>query len=277
MVTGHSALRRVLSTSILVFTAGLFLTPLIWMISSSLKPTYAVLAVPPTLLPNPVKWSNYPEALSIVPFGRFMLNSLFISVVTVIGHLFSCTLIAYGFARLRAPGKDVLFWIVLATMMLPYPVTMVPTFMLFHALGWIDTFLPLTVPAFFGSPFYIFLLRQFFLTLPPELEDAARIDGANTLQIITGIVVPLSGPAMATVAIFTFQATWNDFLGPLIYLGNQRLFTVTLGLNQFRQSYTTDWAYLMAASLVTMLPIVIIFLIGQKYFVQGIALTGMKG
>jgi multiple sugar transport system permease protein len=277
MVTGHSALRRVLSTSILVFTAGLFLTPLIWMISSSLKPTYAVLAVPPTLLPNPVKWSNYPEALSIVPFGRFMLNSLFISVVTVIGHLFSCTLIAYGFARLRAPGKDVLFWIVLATMMLPYPVTMVPTFMLFHALGWIDTFLPLTVPAFFGSPFYIFLLRQFFLTLPPELEDAARIDGANTLQIITGIVVPLSGPAMATVAIFTFQATWNDFLGPLIYLGNQRLFTVTLGLNQFRQSYTTDWAYLMAASLVTMLPIVVIFLIGQKYFVQGIALTGMKG
>jgi multiple sugar transport system permease protein len=277
MVTGHSALRRVLSTSILVFTAGLFLTPLIWMISSSLKPTYAVLAVPPTLLPNPVKWSNYPEALSIVPFGRFMLNSLFISVVTVIGHLFSCTLIAYGFARLRAPGKDVLFWIVLATMMLPYPVTMVPTFMLFHALGWIDTFLPLTVPAFFGSPFYIFLLRQFFLTLPPELEDAARIDGANTLQIITRIVVPLSGPAMATVAIFTFQATWNDFLGPLIYLGNQRLFTVTLGLNQFRQSYTTDWAYLMAASLVTMLPIVVIFLIGQKYFVQGIALTGMKG
>jgi ABC-type glycerol-3-phosphate transport system permease component len=277
MVTGHSALRRVLSTSILVFTAGLFLTPLIWMISSSLKPTYAVLAVPPTLLPNPVKWSNYPEALSIVPFGRFMLNSLFISVVTVIGHLFSCTLIAYGFARLRAPGRDALFWVVLATMMLPYPVTMVPTFMLFHALGWIDTFLPLTVPAFFGSPFYIFLLRQFFLTLPPELEDAARIDGANTLQIITRIVVPLSGPAMATVAIFTFQATWNDFLGPLIYLGNQRLFTVTLGLNQFRQSYTTDWAYLMAASLVTMLPIVVIFLIGQKYFVQGIALTGMKG
>src|SRR5581483_3026326 len=277
MVTGHSALRRVLSTSILVFTAGLFLTPLIWMISSSLKPTYAVLAVPPTLLPNPVKWSNYPEALSIVPFGRFMLNSLFVSVVAVTFKKYSCTLIAYGFARLRAPGRDALFWVVLATMMLPYPVTMVPTFMLFHALGWIDTFLPLTVPAFFGSPFYIFLLRQFFLTLPPELEDAARIDGANTLQIITRIVVPLSGPAMATVAIFTFQATWNDFLGPLIYLGNQRLFTVTLGLNQFRQSYTTDWAYLMAASLVTMLPIVVIFLIGQKYFVQGIALTGMKG
>ncbi len=277
MIVRQPRTRQVCSTAILVFVAGLFVIPLLWMLSSSLKPSYAVLEVPPSLFPNPVKWSNYPEALSIVPFGRFMMNSFFLSVITVVGHLFSCTLIAYGFARLRAPGKNALFWIVLATMMLPYPVTMVPTFMLFHALGWIDTFLPLTVPAFFGSPFYIFLLRQFFLTLPPELEDAARIDGANTAQIITRIIVPLSGPALATVAIFTFQATWNDFLGPLIYLGNQQLYTVTLGLNQFRQSYTTDWAYLMAASLVTMLPVLVIFVIGQKYFIQGIALTGSKG
>jgi multiple sugar transport system permease protein len=271
------ALSKALSMAILLFVAALFLIPLLWMFSSSLKPSYAVLEVPPTLLPNPVRWSNYPEALSIVPFGRFIRNSFFLSVITVIGHLFSCTLVAYGFARLRAPGKNALFWVVLATMMLPYPVTMVPAFMLFHALGWIDTFLPLTVPAFFGSPFYIFLLRQFFLTLPPELEDAARIDGANTLQVITRIVVPLSGPALATVAIFTFQATWNDFLGPLIYLGNQQLYTVPLGLNQFRQSYTTDWAYLMAASLVTMLPVLVVFVIGQRYFIQGIALSGLKG
>ncbi|HVO41091.1 MAG TPA: carbohydrate ABC transporter permease [Aggregatilineales bacterium] len=277
MISGQSRLWRGISTALLVFVAFIFLIPLLWMISSSLKPSYAVLDVPPSLFPNPVKWSNYPEAMSIVPFGRFMLNSFFISVVTVVGHLVSCTLIAYGFARLRAPGKDVLFWIVLGTMMLPYPVTMVPVFMLFHALGWIDTFLPLTVPAFFGSPFYIFLLRQFFMTLPPELEEAARIDGATTFEIITRIVVPLSGPALATVTLFTFQATWNDFLGPLIYLGNQQLYTVTLGLNQFRQSYTTDWAYLMAASLVTMLPVVIIFVLGQKYFVEGITLTGLKG
>ena len=276
MVTGYSRPRRVISTAILVFFATLFLIPLLWMLSSSLKPSYAMLNVPPTLFPNPVKWSNYPEALSIVPFGRFMGNSLLISVVTVIGHLFSCTLVAYGFARLRAPGKNVLFLVVLATMMLPYPVTMVPTFMLFHALGWIDTFLPLTVPAFFGSPFYIFLLRQFFLTLPPELEDAARIDGANTFQIITRIVVPLSGPALATTAIFTFQATWNDFLGPLIYLGNQKLYTVTLGLNQFRQSYTTDWAYLMAASLVIVLPVVLLYFFAQRAFVEGLAFSGVK-
>lgn len=270
-------MRRWLAFVLLSFVALLFIIPLIWMISSSLKPSYAVLEVPPHLFPNPVKWSNYPEALSIVPFGRFMFNSLMLSVITVVGHLVSCTVIAYGFARLRAPGKNTLFWVVLATMMLPYPVTMVPSFMLFNALGWIDTYLPLTVPAFFGSPFYIFLLRQFFLTLPPELEDAARVDGANTVQIITRIVVPLSTPALATVAIFTFQATWNDFLGPLIYLGNQQLYTVTLGLNQFRQSYTTDWAYLMAASLVTMLPVVLVFIVGQKYFVQGLTLGGLKG
>lgn len=273
----RARLWRAFSVGLLLFITFIFLLPLIWMISSSLKPSYAVLDVPPKLIPNPIRWQNYPEALSIVPFGRFLLNSLFLSAAMVMGHWLSCTLIAYGFARLRAPGKNTLFWVVLATMMLPYPVTMVPTFMLFHALGWVDTFLPLVVPAYFGSPFYIFLLRQFFLTLPFELEDAARIDGANTLQIITRIIVPLSGPALATVALFTFQATWNDFLGPLIYLGNQRLYTVTLGLNQFRQSYTTDWAYLMAASLVTMLPVLIVFVIGQRYFVRGITLTGMKG
>jgi ABC-type glycerol-3-phosphate transport system permease component len=272
-----SEFTRSVATAILVLVAFLFLVPVAWMISSSLKPSYAVLEVPPRFFPDPVKWSNYPEAMSIVPFGRFIRNSLFIALVTVMGHVMSCTVIAYGFARLRAPGKNALFWCVLATMMLPYPVTMVPTFMLFHALGWVDTFLPLTVPAFFGSPFYIFLLRQFFLTLPPELEEAARLDGANTLQIIVRVVVPLSGPALATVALFTFQASWNDFLGPLIYLGNQQLYTVTLGLNQFRQSYTTDWAYLMAASVVTTLPVLIVFLLGQRYFVQGIALTGMKG
>jgi ABC-type glycerol-3-phosphate transport system permease component len=270
-------LSRTLATILLFGVAALFLIPILWMISSSLKPSYAVLEVPPRFFPDPVMWSNYPEALSIVPFGRFIRNSLLIAIVTVVGHVVSCTLIAYGFARLRAPGKNFLFWCVLGTMMLPYPVTMVPTFMLFHALGWVDSFLPLTVPALFGSPFYIFLLRQFFLTLPPELEEAARLDGANTFQIITRIVVPLSGPALATVAVFTFQASWNDFLGPLIYLGNQQLYTVTLGLNQFRQSYTTDWSYLMAASVVTTLPILIVFLVGQRYFVQGIALTGLKG
>ncbi len=247
------------------------------MLSSSLKPDYASFAVPPQIFPNPPRWANYPEALTFVPFGRYTLNTLLITVVTIVGHLLSCTVVAYAFARLRAPGRDALFLVVLATMMLPYPVTMVPLYALFLALGWINTILPLTVPAFFGSPLYIFLLRQFFLTLPTDLEDAARIDGANTAQIIWHIILPLARPALATVAIFTFQATWNDFLAPLIYLHNPQSYTVTLGLQFFRSSYTTNWAYLMAASLVTMLPVVLVFLLAQRLFIEGIALTGIKG
>jgi multiple sugar transport system permease protein len=168
------------------------------------------------------------------------------------------------------------FVVVLETMMLPYPATMVPLYILFKNLGWVNSILPLVVPAFFGSAFYIFLLRQFFLTVPIEIEEAARIDGANVLQIIFRIILPLSFPALATVAIFTFQSAWNDFLPPLIYLQNQQLYTITLGLNLFRTTYTTNWAYLMAASLVTMLPVIIVFLLAQKAFIEGITLTGMK-
>lgn len=274
---GAATRRRAAATILLFGGAALFLTPLLWMISSALKPDYQIFAVPPELVPNPPRWENFPEALTYVPFGRYALNTLLLSFVTIIGHLASCTLIAYGFARLRAPGRDALFVVVLATMMLPYPVTMVPLYMLFKTLGWVNTFLPLTVPAFFGSAFYIFLLRQFFLTIPNDLEDAARIDGANTLQIIWHLILPLSTPALATVAIFTFQATWNDFLAPLIYLHDRSLYTVTLGLNFFRATYTVNWAYLMAASLVTTLPVVIVFFLAQKLFIGGITMTGMKG
>jgi len=262
---------------LLLSVAALFLIPLLWMISSSLKPDYAIFAVPPQLIPNPPRWANYPEAMTFVPFGRYTLNTLLISAVSIVGNLISCTVIAYAFARLRAPGRDALFLVLLATMMLPYPVTMVPLYVLFNALGWINTFLPLTVPTFFGSALYIFLLRQFFLTLPTDLEDAARIDGANTARIIWHVILPLSRPALATVAIFTFQATWNDFLAPLIYLQNPQNYTVTLGLQFFRTSYTTSWAYLMAASLITMLPVVLVFLLAQRLFIEGITLTGLKG
>lgn len=271
------AIGRAIALLLLPGMAALFLIPLFWMISSSLKPDYEIFAIPPKLIPNPARWENYPEALTFVPFGRYTINTLIISALTIVGHLLSCTIIAYAFARLRAPGRDALFLVVLATMMLPYPVTMVPLYILFQRLGWINTFLPLTVPAFFGSPLYIFLLRQFFLTVPMDLEDAARIDGASTAQIIRHVMLPLSLPALATVAIFTFQATWNDFLPPLIYLQNPQNYTVTLGLQFFRTSYTTNWAYLMAASLVTMLPVVLVFLLAQRLFIEGIALTGMKG
>jgi ABC-type glycerol-3-phosphate transport system permease component len=257
--------------------AILFLLPLFWMISSSLKPDYQVLEFPPRWLPNPIRWANYPEALTYVPFGRYGLNTLFIAIMVIVGHILSCTVVAYAFARLRAPGKNLLFLVLLATMMLPYPVTMIPIYVGFNAMGWVNTFLPLIVPAFFGSPFYIFLLRQFFLTLPTELEDAARVDGANTLQIIWHVILPISKPALATVAIFTFQASWNDFLTPLIYLHDQSKYTISLGLSFFRSSYDVKWAYLMAASLVTMLPVILVFFFAQRLFIQGITLTGMKG
>ncbi|MBK8046634.1 MAG: carbohydrate ABC transporter permease [Anaerolineales bacterium] len=257
--------------------AALFLIPFLWMVSSSLKPNYQIFATPPQWIPNPPQWQNYTEALTMLPFGRYVVNTAIITIAVIFGHLLSCTLIAYAFARLRAPGRDTLFIVVLATMMLPYPVTMVPLYVLFNWLDWINTFLPLTVPAFFGSAFYIFLLRQFFMTVPRDLEDAARIDGANTLQIIFRIMTPLALPAMVTVAIFSFQAAWNDFLAPLIYLQQPDLYTVTLGLQFFRSTFTTNWAYLMAASLATSLPMILLFFVAQRYFIEGISLGGMKG
>jgi ABC-type glycerol-3-phosphate transport system permease component len=264
-------------TALVWGVALLFFVPFLWMISSSLKPNYQIFEVPPRWIPNPPRWENYFEALTTLPFDRYIVNTAIITAITIVGHLLSCTLIAYAFARLRAPGRDFLFLIVLATMMLPYPVTMVPLYVLFKELGWINTFLPLTVPAFLGSAFYIFLLRQFFLTIPADFEDAALIDGANTLQILWRVILPLSMPALATVAIFTFQATWNDFLAPLIYLQKPELYTVTLGLQFFRSTFTTNWAYLMAASLVTSLPVIIIFFLAQRYFIEGITLSGIKG
>jgi multiple sugar transport system permease protein len=268
---------RAVAYTLAVIVAIGFLLPLFWMISSSLKPDYQVLEFPPRWLPDPVRWANYPEALTYVPFARYGLNTLFIAVMTIVGHILSCTVVAYAFARLWAPGKNVLFVILLATMMLPYPVTMVPIYIGFNKLGWVNSFRPLIVPAFFGSPFFIFLLRQFFLTLPPELEDAARVDGANILQILWHVILPISKPALATVAIFSFQASWNDFLAPLIYLHDQSKYTISLGLNFFRSSYDVRWGYLMAASLVTMLPVILVFFLAQKQFIRGITLTGMKG
>ncbi len=266
-----------LMTALVWGVALLFLIPFLWMISSSLKPNYQIFESPPRWIPNPPRWENYSEALTILPFGRYVVNTTVITILTIIGHLLSCTIIAYAFARLRAPGRDTLFVIMLATMMLPYPVTMVPLYVLFQRLGWINTIYPLVVPAFLGSPFYIFLMRQFFKTIPRDYEDAAYIDGANLLQILFRIMLPLSAPALATVAIFSFQAAWNDFMAPLIYLQKPDLYTVTLGLQFFRSTYTTNWAYLMAASLVTTLPVIVIFFLAQRYFVEGITLGGVKG
>ncbi len=216
------------------------------------------------------------EALTSLPFGRFAVNTLIIALGSIIGHLLSCSIVAYGFARLQAPGKGFFFVLMLSTLMLPYPVTMVPLFIIFSKLGLINSFVPLILPAFFGNAFYIFLLRQSFKQIPLDLEDAARMDGAGTFQVLMNVILPLSRPALATVAIFTFQAAWNDFLGPLIFLHDQSLYTLQLGLSLFRGAYNVQWAYLMAASLVVTLPVIAIFFFAQKSFIEGVGFTGTK-
>ena len=269
-------LGKALRYCLLGLAALLFLTPALWMLSSSLKPNYEIFANPPIWWPTNPRWSNFPEALTYLPFGRFAVNTLIIALSSIIGHLLSCSVVAYGFARLRAPGKGFLFVLLLSTLMLPYPVTMVPLFIIFSSLGWINTFLPLIVPTFFGNAFYIFLLRQSFKQIPVDLEDAALMDGANTLQVLLNVILPLSRPALATVAIFTFQAAWNDFLAPLIFLHDQSKYTLTLGLSFFRGGYDINWAYLMASSLVITLPVIVLFFFSQHAFIEGIAYTGTK-
>ncbi len=254
----------------------LFALPLFWMLSSALKPDYEIFASPPVWWPRDPQWSNFVEALTSQPFGRYAVNTLFIAVATLIGHVLSCSVVAYGFARLRAPGRDYLFLLVLSTLMLPYPVTMVPLFILFARIGWVNSFLPLIVPAFFGNALYIFLLRQFFLQLPAELEDAARIDGANILQTLFFVILPMATPALVTVMIFSFQAAWNDFLGPLIFLQDQSKYTLMLGLSLFRGSYQIEWAHLLAAAIVVMLPVVAVFFAAQKVFLEGISFAGVR-
>jgi ABC-type glycerol-3-phosphate transport system permease component len=268
--------RLALRYLLLLGAAVLFLAPLYWMIASSLKPEYDVFARPPIWWPSPPRWQNYVEALTKLPFQRYAINTLIIAIFSVVGYTLSCTVVAYGFARLRAPGKDTLFILMLATLMLPYPVVMIPQYVIFSELDLVNTFWPLILPAFLGSPFYIFLLRQFFLQIPPDLEDAAHIDGANLVQILWYIMLPLARPAMATVAIFSFQFAWNDFLAPLIYLQDQSKYTLMLGLSFFRSSFQVNWAYLMAASLTIALPVTILFFIAQREFIEGITLGGVK-
>ena len=220
---------------------------------------------------------SYRWALRYIPFDAQLRNTLILVVLNVLGQLFACSLVAYAFARLNFYGRGFLFGLLLATMMLPGQVTMIPQFILWKTLGWYDTLRPLWVPAWFGGAFFIFLLRQFFMTIPKELEDAAKIDGCGFFGIYWRIMLPLAGPAMATVAIFSFMGAWNEFLGPLVYLSDERLFPLSLGLNQFRQEQSAEWAMLMAASTLMMLPVIAVFFFCQRYFIQGVTLTGLKG
>lgn len=268
--------KQILRHLALMAVGAVFLLPLLWMVSTSLKTNRQIFVYPPQWIPNPVIWRNYSEVFYYAPFLLYFRNTLIIVTLTILGTSISSSLVAYGFARLNGPGKNILFLIMLSSMMLPYMVWMVPLYVLFTRIGWVDTFYPLTVPAFFGNPLYIFLLRQFFMGIPRDLEDAAKIDGCSYLRIYWQIMLPLVKPALATVAVFSFLNAWNDFLGPLLYLQSPDSYTIAVGLQVFLTQHGADWALLMAASTMAVIPVIIVFFFAQKQFIQGIVLTGLK-
>jgi multiple sugar transport system permease protein len=269
--------RQVAAHAVLILLTALFALPFIWLLSTSLKPPQQLFRLPPEWIPEPFMWSNYERATTFIPFFLYLRNTLSITLFNVVATLLSCSLVAYGFARISWPGRNFLFIVLVATLMIPYPVTLIPQFLIFRDLGWIGTANPLTWPTLTGNAFFIFLLRQFYLTIPQELSSAARIDGASEFQIYLRIILPLARPALAAVALFTFMNNWNDFLGPLIYLSTQDKYTIALGLSTFKGLYNTQWQFLMAASTVMIVPIIVLFFLTQRYFVQGIVTTGTKG
>jgi multiple sugar transport system permease protein len=269
---------RTLSLVLLFAGAVVMILPFLWLVSSSLKPEQEVFMFPPKWIPDPIRFQNYVDALTYKPFGLYILNTLTIVLLNLVAIVGSASLVAYGFARIEFPGRNFWFGLVLGTMMVPYFVMMIPQFVIFSRLGWTDSFLPLTVPFFFGGgAFNIFLLRQFFRTLPAELADAARIDGCSEFGIYWRIFVPLAKPALATVAIFTFLNGWNDFIGPLLYINSPEKFTVAIGLATFRSVMRTRWDLLMAAASAMTIPVVLLFFVAQRYFIEGIVLSGLKG
>jgi multiple sugar transport system permease protein len=277
---------RILRHAVLLVIGVTFLLPFWWMVATSLKPDQAMFVLPPLLVPwqDPQTWDrlvfeNYPTAFTYTnpPFIVFIRNTLLIAAISVVGALISNPLAAYGFSRINWPGRGPLFAITLATIFLPFYTTVIPLFLVFRTFHWVGTPLPLIIPPFFGNPFYIFLLRQFFLTIPRELSEAGRIDGAGEFRIFTNLMLPLTKPALATIALFEFLAAWKDFLGPLLFLNKKETYTISLGLNFYRQEYDTAWGLMMAMSVCVTLPIIILFFLVQRTFIQGITLTGIKG
>lgn len=269
---------RVFAYTVLIIVALLMIFPFLWLVSSSLKSQLEIFNYPPTWIPNEIMFQNYVEAMTFRPFPRYLTNSVAVAFLNVIAVVSSSSLCAYGFARIRFWGREFWFGIVIATLLLPNIVTLVPQFIIFTRLGWVDSILPLTIPLFFGGgAFNIFLLRQFFRTIPEELADAARIDGCSEFGIYWRIMLPLSRPALITVSIFTFLAAWNDLIGPLVYLRTPETYTVAIGLAQFRGAMTTRWDLQMAAATVMVLPVVALFFFAQRYFIRGIVMTGLKG
>ncbi len=262
---------------LLVGLAVLFILPFVWLVGTSLKHEAHAISYPPTLFPKVFDWANYKEVFQLINFTRFYMNTIIISVSTVFGTVLSSSIVAYGFARIKAKGKDFWFVLLLCTMMLPQQVTMIPVYLIFSKLGWVNTFLPLIIPAFLGNAFFIFLLRQFFRSIPKELEESATLDGCSVFGIFWRIFVPLSKPGLLTVAILSFMWTWNDFLNPLIYLNDTNKYTLALGIQMFQGQLTMLWGPMMAASTMVILPLIILFFFAQRYFIEGIALSGIKG
>jgi multiple sugar transport system permease protein len=267
---------KIISHTILIIGAFIMIVPFIWMLSTSFKAPGRTFVYPPEWIPRPFVWQNYVEMWQALPFSQFFLNSIKIAALSTIGQLLTCSMGAFAFSILKFKGRDFLFLVLIATLMIPYQVTLIPTFILFSKIGWVGTHLPLWVPAFWGGAFGTFLLRQFYLTIPLDLAESARIDGANIFQIFTHIYLPLSKPAMATLGIFTFMWSWNDLLNPLIYVSELKQLTLTVGLSFFQNQYGGKWTLMMAGAVVSILPILLIFFFAQKYFIQGIAMTGIK-
>jgi multiple sugar transport system permease protein len=270
-------IEKVLGYITLIAVAALLVLPLYWMLATSLKSSDQTFAIPPEWVPNPVQWGNFTQVFQEVPFGRFIINTFILVAFNIVGQLFSVTMVAYGFARLRFPGRSILFLLMLSTLMIPYHVTLVPRFILFSKLGWINTYLPLIIPAFTGSSFLIFLVRQYMTSIPFDLDEAAYIDGANWFDVFWRIILPLSRPALVLVIVFTFVGVWNDFLQPLIYLNDPNLFTVSLGLSFFQGARETNWNLLMAGSLLATIPPLLLFFFAQRQLIGGISIEGLKG
>lgn len=271
---------RILLYITIIFVISYFFIPFLWMVITSLKSNAQVFTSPPVLIPKPIKFENYIEVFKKTMFGRYLLNTIILSIIIIIGTLFSNSLIAYGFSRIEWVGREAVFFILLLTLLLPTQVTLIPLFVTYKKLGIIGAglkgYLPLILPYYFGNAYNTFLLRQFFINIPTELSEAAKIDGCSEFKIFYKIIIPLSKPALITVSLLTLINVWNSFLEPLVYLQDEKLYTVSLGLAQLQGKFVTQWNQVMAASTVTVIPILLVFLFAQKYFVEGVSITGIK-
>ena len=272
--------RRIEKTTVyilLIFFSLLFLAPFFWMLTTSLKSQHELYLFPPKWIPSKFEWGNFKEAWMSQPFNQFFVNTVTVTIMSTIGQLISSSLVAYGFARFRFKGRDFLFIVLLASMMIPWEVTMIPQYMEFNFLGWINTLKPLFVPSWFGAPFYIFLMRQFIMSIPKDLDEAARMDGANPFQIYYKIYLPLMKPSLILVAVFNILTCWNDYLGPLVFLNDQSKYTLTLGLAQFKGMFGVDMESIMAVTFLISLPPLVLFFFAQRYIVEDSSRSGVKG